>query len=278
MENLTNLETLNYPTLETELATPTIVLNSLERQVCPNKDCLLTHIRYNQRKKQWVCYDCSNTFKTPAKKITRPYTWAKRPNPKRLIVPEPEALRQAILKIDINQNNQARMAQALASTTYLTTTRISEVIPYPSKSWSGLTKEHFKIEDFQDDKALVISNIIVLKRKDDDPQKSIGIPFQSEPDLIKIILDYIEPLKSTDVLFPINRQEAWKLIKTHLNTPTLKFYPHLLRHIRLTHLATKHDYDEGNLRRDAGWKDGRPASTYVHLSWKDNAKKLLKLN
>lgn len=276
METIEPLERMQETIPNPQEPANPIVLNSLERQVCPNKDCQLTHIRYNQKLKRWKCYDCTLTFRTPTTRVTRPYTWAKRPNPKKLIVPEQEALRQAILNINISQNEEARVAQALAATAYITSCRISEVIPYPPKSWGGLTKEHFKTEPFDDDQALVISNIIVLKRKDDTPQKSIGIPYSAEPELIKVILDYIAPLTPTTVLFPFNRQEAWRLIKTHINTPNLKFYPHLLRHIRLTHLATIYDYDEGNLRREAGWKDGRPAATYVHLSWKDNAKKLAK--
>lgn len=244
------------------------------KQVCP--ECDLTHIRLNQKLKKYKCYDCSALFDTPAQRITRPYTWAKRPNPKRLIVPKIGALRQAILSMDTS-SEEGRVAQAFCTSVYLSVGRVSESLQFKSKSWNGLTKEHITIEQDPDlGQTLVFNNILVLKRRDGDDQKSIGIPIKSEPELCQIIIDYIQNMKPNDVLFPFNRQKGWNLVKNHLKIPNLTFYPHLLRHIRLTHLNTEYGYDEGALRTAAGWTDGRPASIYTHLGWKDNAKRLLK--
>ena len=45
------------------------------------------------------------------------------------------------------------------------------------------------------------------------------------------------------------------------------FYPHFLRHCRLTHLVKYHHFDGNRLMYFAGWSDPRLSSIYVSLDW-----------
>lgn len=49
------------------------------------------------------------------------------------------------------------------------------------------------------------------------------------------------------------------------------WYPHYLRHCRLSHLVQYHNFDATRLMFWAGWSDPRLARTYIHLDWSNLA-------
>ena len=49
---------------------------------------------------------------------------------------------------------------------------------------------------------------------------------------------------------------------------TRPYYPHFLRHCRLSHLAEHHHFDAIKLMYWAGWTDPKLANIYVRMDWR----------
>lgn len=82
--------------------------------------------------------------------------------------------------------------------------------------------------------------------------------------LMPFIYDYTSGLKDDEPLFDFQRSRAYQLIRKATG-----FNPHFFRDIRLTHLVLIYDFREYQLIKYAGWTDGRSASEYVRLSYRD---------
>jgi len=94
--------------------------------------------------------------------------------------------------------------------------------------------------------------------------KDIPIPFEREPELIQMLYEYMDDMDMDVPIFKFGRIRAYQIIKK-----TTGFNPHFIRHIRLTHLAVYHDFNDQLLIRFAGWTDSRPAKNYMELKWTD---------
>jgi integrase len=151
--------------------------------------------------------------------------------------------------------------KALVCIVYLTNSRISEIV-------NKVKKKQIK-EIIQEGKLFVyVHGLTALKRKD-VIQRSIPILIEKERIFYDPIESYIYNLEDDDILFPFGRVRAYQLISK------LGIFPHLLRHIRLTHLATDYGLTGPELQQMAGWTDIRPTSFYVHLNAKHIAKKMM---
>jgi site-specific recombinase XerD len=102
--------------------------------------------------------------------------------------------------------------------------------------------------------------------------------------------DHIKPFGSDErIIACCRRSVQYHIGKFHADikyeypktdkTPEIKkkhaFYPHLLRHFRLTHLVTVYGMDGNYLKRFAGWGDVKMASHYVSFGTEDMAKKFM---
>jgi integrase len=144
-------------------------------------------------------------------------------------------------------------SKALCTTTYGTGARVGEVIQ--------LVKEDIVLEE----EHLLISLPTLKNRL--HPRRIIPIHRKNESWVIEPILKWKE-LCDTDKLFNFSSRRA-----RHLIQKELKVHPHFLRHSRLTHLVKIWQFDSHRLQLFAGWSNPKPAQVYVHLDWKDIAKK-----
>lgn len=173
-------------------------------------------------------------------------------------IPSPEEI------IMISNNIKELRNQCLFILCYLTGGRISELVDR-----KGIKPENFS-KQFVDDREIIVINITNLKNKHRH-RKEIPIPLDKEisKELFIKAYEYISSIGYNTLLFDFTRQQAYNIIKknTGLN-------PHYMRHIRATHLALYHDFNEFLLVKYMGWTDSRPAKHYMELKWKDILQKL----
>jgi len=164
--------------------------------------------------------------------------------------------------IGVAQSIQIPMVKALFSLSYLTAGRISEIL--------AIKKEDIIFtEELIDDIPVNIMVVAMPNRKNRKKHfKEIPVRVDKEQELIKIIMDYTNPMLNDTLLFPISRIKAWRLLNV------LGMNPHYIRHIRLSHLVIYHDFTDQLLVQYAGWTNSEPAQHYIHLSYKDLLKKL----
>jgi len=155
--------------------------------------------------------------------------------------------------------------KALIATLYLTGGRISEVLK--------LYREDLSFQKLEEREYLVVK-LQTLKRKKGVEERLIPIPTR-EP-LLQYLIQWLSFVKLGQPVFysyhnpdkPIDRHQAWRIIKK----ASEKLWCHLLRHGRLSELATEMTAFE--LQQFAGWSDVRPALYYVSLDWKQLARKI----
>jgi len=87
-------------------------------------------------------------------------------------------------------------------------------------------------------------------------------------------MQYLREVEGNDYLWPYSRQYAWKLLK---KLGGKDIHPHVFRHTRLTHCVLIGDMNEFELVSFAGWSNPAPASTYVHMKYKDLLPKIEKM-
>ncbi len=150
--------------------------------------------------------------------------------------------------------------KALVSLLFLTGARISEVV-------KSVRKKDIRIKSLEG-RDIVVFNIFTKKRRKALFRK---IPVPRNDRLLDSVMDYIRDKKENDLLFDFTRQWALYLIKKYER----RYWLHLLRHSRLTELASEKDFTDQQLTAFAGWSDSRPSKFYVHLRWKDLARKLM---
>lgn len=155
--------------------------------------------------------------------------------------------------------------RALISFLYLTGARISEVV-------RSIKLYQIEKQDFQGKNFIVIHNVQCLKRKKgNEAKRNIAINWEKENDFIKIMAQYFKTLPNDGFIFDISRQHAYNIIRKFEDN----LFPHYFRHLRLSHLTTLYGFNSAELRQYTGWTDDKPASNYVHLNWKDTARKML---
>jgi integrase len=100
--------------------------------------------------------------------------------------------------------------------------------------------------------------------------RTIPVNPDDDDDLLTIMQNYTDTIENQDApLFSFDRSKGRKII-TRFNP---EWFPHLMRHARLTHLAIKKDWKDIELKQYTAWKDTRPSETYVHMQWKDLVKR-----
>ena len=153
--------------------------------------------------------------------------------------------------------------RAMICMLYVTGCRVSELV-------QQVKKYDLDIQEIRGTKFLIINNVWCLKRKA-PIKRNIPICIEKEQEFMKYIYDYVVDLDPGDILFPISRQHAYNIVRKFKD----EAFPHYFRHLRLTNLAKDYGFNSAELRQYTGWTDDKPASHYVHLNWKDTAKKML---
>lgn len=138
---------------------------------------------------------------------------------------------------------------------YLTGGRVSEIV-------RAVRKKNINFIE-RDDRKIMLITMPNLKHRERHV-KDIPIPFDREPELLNMFMEYLGTLGGEDYLFDIGRNQAYKLLQKYVGCN-----PHYLRHIRATHLVVYYDFNEHLLMQYMGWSDTRPAKAYVELKWND---------
>ena len=128
-----------------------------------------------------------------------------------------------------------------------------------------------QVEFFKQDE-LIIHNVRILKRRK-WPVLLRNIPIvinNKEKDIYQYFMNYLSYLDREEPIFNMTRERAWQIIKE------VGLTPHILRHIRLTHLAQDYDFTDQQLVKFTGWHDSRQASNYVRMNVGDLLKKMKK--
>ena len=144
-------------------------------------------------------------------------------------------------------------------------------------NWRGVTAGQLSTKEMEFKKLGVtkfiylIENIPTEKRRNKALFRNLPIDPVKDEGFIKIFEEYVDNIHDnpTQPLFPFDRNMAGRIIKKF--DPT--WFPHFLRHMRLTHLSIDEDYSALELKQITGWIDIRPAETYVHMQWHDIARK-----
>jgi len=162
--------------------------------------------------------------------------------------------------LEIINNNQIDLRdRAFISFLYLTGARISEVL--------ATIKDDIDItDDF-----IVIELITLKRRRMKNVKRIIGIPLNKEKDMINCFLRWLKFPSSSNKIFPFSRMTGWNIVNKWLGV-----YPHILRHTRLTHLVSKHNFTNMDLMEWTGWRNINMTTIYIHLRWQDLAEKLKK--
>lgn len=170
---------------------------------------------------------------------------------------DPKRVYEAISKLDHPRN------KALIAMIYLTGARISEVLA-------------LKPEDITVEGEFMVVTLRTKKKRRGVLIRKVPVSLRENRELVTVFADWFKWVRQDQPIFyserdpakPIGQIWAWKILKRACPDMWL----HLLRHIRLSELATKLNPFE--LMAYAGWTDVRPAMTYVHLGWKQLAKRM----
>ena len=157
-------------------------------------------------------------------------------------------------------------------TLYLTGGRIGEVLK--------LRRDDFSIQETEKGKVLLV-NLYTEKNKRMDFRNIPILDGGVYSEMLKPLLGEIDKCEYGMPIFPMTYDTAQKQFAkikiivraTHhkevIDDYKLKLRSHYLRHCRLTHLVTIHNYNEFQLMQFAGWTNIKPASFYVRLGWRD---------
>jgi len=167
--------------------------------------------------------------------------------------------------------------RALMSLLYLTGARISEALLAKRKDmWKEVIGEEgfivirmrtLKKYDIID-KHLNADGTKTFTTRLRTEHRNIPIRISRDRDILNHLIGWANSKRSGELLFPISRQWAWKIMNKH------GFFNHYWRHCRNTHLVTQRNFTDQDLVKFHGWADSKPATIYTHLRWKDLAKKM----
>jgi len=161
--------------------------------------------------------------------------------------------------------------QALVAFLYLTGCRVSELVGNKSRDYPRKPIFRHQVERtfFNNVPILMIKDVPVLKRKS-NMTRNVPVVIEREKPFVDILLAYIKNMGMDDVLFPMTRQTAWKIVNKQLG-----LWPHYFRHLRNTHLTREYGLSGHELKNFNGWASAMMADNYVHLNWRDIASKMI---
>lgn len=154
----------------------------------------------------------------------------------------------------------------------LTAARISEALAFKQGDMQVVSRDRHRWAMFR---------VITLKNKHEG-FRTLPIPLFKPIELE--MFEYFKSLYDRRVgkIFPNlhSRNNVWKqynravsfdcevqdLRTKDITNETIRLFPHLLRHFRLTYLVTLYHYDAFKLQRFAGWSSVKPAAYYINLS------------
>jgi integrase len=166
---------------------------------------------------------------------------------------EPPSRKEVEKLVDSIGNEEHK---ALVSIIFLSGARISEIV------------RSLKPKDINMDESTTHAVITLHTKKRKKGIEIRKLPIRKEDKMFQLFYGYATTKKANEFVFDISRQNAlWKLKKYD----KAKWF-HLFRHARLTELAT--DLTDQELAQFAGWTDSRPSKNYIHLKWKDLARKI----
>lgn len=165
--------------------------------------------------------------------------------------------REEVLKLASRPMFSAR-DRCLFAVLYLSNSRISEIV-------RRLKKKQIRFV-YRREKEFMVFTGLYTEKNPEHPLRTVPVNIEREKELVGIVKSYIHTLSDDDILFPISRQQAWKIIKKMSGQRC-----HFLRHTRLTHLTVEYGLGSEAIKRLAGWRSDRMLKEYTHLQWKDIA-------
>ena len=196
----------------------------------------------------------------------------------------PLTIKQVLNDWKFFKEKQGRKVANLYAFLYLTGARISEV-------------NQVRRSDIQllPTKQIMLVEMITLKNRKDKLRTLIIPTVQPYTPMVKELWEWLQLFEPYDRIFPYTRSylRTWlqprriggpKRGYKQLEAPLIKttawfwnenkkkyyqrpYYPHFLRHCRLTHLVKHHHFGSERLKYWAGWSDVRLAEIYVRLDW-----------
>ena len=119
---------------------------------------------------------------------------------------------------------------------------------------------------------MVIYNLPCLKRrKGNEANRNIAVNIEREKEFIEILIKWINKVEMDDYIFNIGRKQAYVIVRKFKD----ELFPHYFRHLRCSHLTTQYGFSSADLRQYTGWTDDKPAAQYVHLNWREVARKMM---
>lgn len=209
----------------------------------------------------------------------------------------PPVFRRAELlqKINSLDTNNSLRDRALIAFLYLTGARIEEVVQFKrarniNRMKTRILPNGHKIKEQRPrfitelkgypiqkkqiefrDNDIIVHDVRCLKQKR-KRYRNIPIVFKhQEMEFVHIFLSYVATLKPDDFLWNFTSRYARMLCNE------IGLYPHLLRHIRNSHLAIDYNFNSEELKKFNGWTRADTASNYVHLNVSDLISKMKKV-
>lgn len=147
---------------------------------------------------------------------------------------------------------------ALIAFLYLTGARISEVVRQTTVHQIQL------IEKYERTWLMVIGMPVLKRRK--EHRRTVAINIEKEKDIVGVFNRYFNSLPLDQIIiFDFSRQNANSIMKKYPYQGRI-FSPHIMRHLRLTHLVRYYNYREHLIKDFAGAKRATFAESYIRTS------------
>ena len=178
------------------------------------------------------------------------------------------------MKVDYNKNvpNRAQIEAKILSITSLRDRALFSILYVTGSRVSEVTRKLTvgDIETTEESKRVFYLFRIQTEKRKKNIIRVLPIPYDTHKDFIDTINSYIKgyALDKDMPLFTLSRNHVYRLALKEMS-----IHPHLLRHIRTSHLAEA-GFTEQELRTWGGWTDTRPISIYTHLNWRSMTGKL----
>lgn len=247
-------------------------------KACPHCDktrITLRNDRDKNNEEYWHCYSCKKRSSAPLIRLSKG-------KGKRRIVEDSDELTDQEIFIKLSMYNPPLdypfkiRDLAFVAILHECGPRISELIGTSKTPKLTLGQFHFEAED----ELHLTLPILKLKTRQN---KKLPIILSNNKNS-KFITTYLRQFGEPDYdnpeelkkwketeLFKFGRIRGYQIVQKVLGKD---WFPHFLRHQKVTDLVTKYDFSDTQTVRYMGWADGRPMSRYAHLRTSDLAQKI----